>query len=238
MRGDQLQRYLQRTVARRVALTLDDDRQAIVKAESTGEDAIALRLHGSFLDAPNRILRALVRFLRRPEPHLHRRVQRLYRGAGLARVGGGPRAVVLRHRGLHFDLKEVFDSLNSRHFDGQIRAFVTWGRRTRARRRSRSIHFGSYNWARGVIRIHPDLDRGFVPRYFLESVLFHEMLHAHLGIAEGRRGRRDAHGSAFRRLEHDWPGYERARMWERAHLHRFLLGDRPRTRSRTGSRTA
>jgi hypothetical protein len=224
MRRDQLQRFLQRTVPQRVTVTLDDDRMAIVRAEKAGQDSIALRLHGSFLDAPDRILKALVRFLRRPEPHLRRRVQRLYRRAGLARAGGGARPVVLRHRGRYFDLKEIFDSINERHFNGEVKAFVTWGRRTRAANRSRSIHFASYNWARRVIRVHPDLDRGFVPRYFLESVLFHEMLHAHLGISEGRDGRRSAHGVEFRRRERAWPGFERAKAWERRHLHRFLRG--------------
>lgn len=211
-------------------MTLDDDRQAILTAERQTRDGIAVRLHGSFLDAPHRILDALVRFLRRPEPHLRQRVQRLYRGAGLARVGGGERAVVLRHTGHHFDLKVLFDTLNERYFDGKVEAFVTWGRRTNSSRRSRSIHFGSYNWARRVIRIHPDLDRGFVPRYFLESVLYHEMLHAHLGMGEGRGGNRGAHGTEFRRLERAWPGYERAKAWEKAHLHHFLKSARRRAR--------
>lgn len=224
MRGDQLQRYLQQTVARRVSLTLDDDRHGIVRAEPASEDEITVRLHGSFLDAPSAILKALVRFLRRPEPHLRRRVMRLYRRAGLHRVGDGTagRRIVLRHRGRFFDLKEVFDGLNRRHFDGRLKAFVTWGRRTRPGERTRSIHFGSYNWARQVIRVHPDLDRGFVPRHFVESVLFHEMLHVELGVSAGRDGRRRAHTAEFRRREKAWPGYQRALQWEKAHLHRFL----------------
>ena len=236
MRGDQLQRFLQRTVARRVTLTLDDDRRGILRAQ-TGAGGIALRLHGSFLEAPNRVLNALIRFIRRPEPHLRRRVQRLYRSAGLARVGGGPRAVVLRHRGRHFDLKEIFDSLNGRHFDGEVRAFVTWGRKTRASLRSRSIHFGSYNWSRRVIRVHPDLDRGFVPRYFLESVIYHEMLHAHLGFSQGAGGRRSAHGAEFRRREREFPSHERAKAWERAHLYRFLRARGPKSPPRDISRS-
>ena len=228
MRGDQLQRYLQQTVARRVSLVLDDDRRDIVKAEHAEEDGLAVTLHGSFLDAPSTILRALVRFLRRPEPHLRRRVMRLYRRAGLHRVGGGPgsRRIVLRHRGRYFDLKEIFDDLNRRHFDGRVRAFVTWGRRTRPGTRIRSIHFGSYNWSRKVIRVHPDLDRGFVPRHFLESVIFHEMLHVELGIVERRDGRRSAHSPEFRRRERAWSGYARARAWEKAHLHFFLRSAR------------
>lgn len=234
MHGDQLQRYLQRSTARRVSLTLDDDRREIVSTEPPREGRITLRLHGSFLDAPRQVLRALSRFLRKPEPDLRRRVERLYRRAGLHRVGGGSgsRRIVLRHKGEFFDLKEVFDELNDRFFGGDLRAFVTWGRRTNAARRSRSIHFGSYNWARRVIRVHPDLDREYVPRYFLESILFHEMLHAHLGITESGNGRRSSHTREFQRLERGWPDFERAKDWERAHLHHFLRGD-PQPRGRT-----
>src|SRR4030095_3026347 len=78
MRGDQLQRYLKKNVTRRVSLTLDDDRRDVVKTQDARADEIGLTLHGSFLDAPHKVLRALVRFLRRPEPHLRRRVVRLY----------------------------------------------------------------------------------------------------------------------------------------------------------------
>lgn len=235
MRGDQLQRYLKKNVTRRVSLTLDDDRRDVVKTQDARADEIGLTLHGSFLDAPHRVLRALVRFLRRPEPHLRRRVVRLYRETGLSRVGApsGSRRIVLRHRGRYFDLKQVFDDLNERYFAGEVRAFVTWGRRTKAQGRGRSIHFGSYNWDRRLIRVHPDLDRGIVPRYFLESVLFHEMLHVQLGVIEGKGGRRTTHTAEFRRREQAWPHYERAKAWERAHLHRFL---RPLPAARRSSR--
>ena len=238
MRGDQLQKYLQRTVARRVSITLDDDRRELIRATLPREDEIALTLHGSFLDAPAQVLKALVRFVRRPEPHLRRRVERLYRRTGLHRVGdgAGARRIVLRHRGRYFDLKEIFDDLNQRFFEARLRAFVTWGRRTSARSRSRSIHFGSYNWTRQVIRIHPDLDRGFVARNFLESVLFHEMLHVDLGVSRGRDGRRCAHSAEFRRRERAWSGYARAVQWERANLHRFLRGPAARPRSTPSSR--
>lgn len=226
MHGDQLQRFLQRTTARRVSVTLADDPREIVRADHAEEGVISLRLHGSFLDAPRRVLEALVRFLKSPEPHLRRRMERLYRTAGLHKVGGATsiRRVVLRHKGEHFDLKEIFDALNARDFGGGLRAFVTWGRRTNGARRSRSIHFGSYNWDRRVIRIHPDLDREYVPRYFIESVLFHEMLHVELGVSQTRDGRRLTHSREFQRRERTWPDYERAREWERAHLHYFLRG--------------
>ena len=226
MHGDQLRRYLQRTTAKRGTITLDDDAREILRSEGVREGLMGLRLHGSFLDAPLRILRALAGFIRKPEPQTQRRVEKLYRSAGLHRVGttGGERRIVLRHRGEHFDLKEIFDALNARWFDGRVKAFITWGRRTNGLLRSRSIHFGSYNWTRRVIRVHPDLDREYVPRFFVESVIYHEMLHADLGIVQGPGGRRLCHSAEFQRQEQAWPDYQRAKEWEKSHLHLFLRG--------------
>src|SRR5262245_44883460 len=167
MRQQQLQRYLSRTAARRVRLRLTDDRRSILLARQE-TDALGVTLHGMFLDAPARVLKVLARFVQTPQPKLRRKVIRLYRETGLDRAGsasGGP-PVTLRHRGEFFDLKEVYDRLNDEYFGGQLQVFITWGRRS-AQPGRRSIHFGSYNWDRRLIRVNPALDRFYVPRYFL-----------------------------------------------------------------------
>ena len=46
-----------------------------------------------------------------------------------------------------------------------------------------------------LIRIHPVLDRREVPSYFLESVVYHEMLHHHLGGVSDGAGRTVASAS-------------------------------------------
>jgi predicted metal-dependent hydrolase len=81
---------------------------------------------------------------------------------------------------------------------------------------------GVYFHDQKVIRIHPALDDGRVPRYFVEMVLFHEMLHQVFPPAVDRAGRRIVHGHEFRAAERRFPGYERARAWEKAHLHLLL----------------
>ena len=59
------------------------------------------------------------------------------------------------------------------------------------------------------------LDNPGVPRYFVEFVLFHEMLHEVLGIGERADGRRDIHGRVFRLMESTYPDYDRAMRFER-----------------------
>ena len=93
---------------------------------------------------------------------------------------------------------------------------LTWGRGGGRARRG-GLTFGSYDPVLALIRIHPVLDRRDVPRYFLESVVYHEMLHHHLGgVPDTRR----AHGLPLARLPRGggplslappgaWPGRRR-----------------------------
>jgi len=81
---------------------------------------------------------------------------------------------------------------------------------------------GVYFHDQKVIRIHPALDDARVPRYFVEMVVFHEMLHQIHPPAVDAVGRRIVHGPDFRAAERRFPGYLRARAWEKAHLHLLL----------------
>ena len=81
---------------------------------------------------------------------------------------------------------------------------------------------GVYFHDQKVIRIHPAIDDTRVPRYFVEMVVFHEMLHQIHPPAVDGAGRRVVHGAEFRAAERRFPGYWRARAWEKAHLHLLL----------------
>ena len=100
----------------------------------------------------------------------------------------------LRDEGRCFDLREIFERVNARHFRGRLR----------------------------VIRIHPLLDQPFVPRWFLEYVLYHEMLHSVVPDETNSAGRRRIHTAEFYRRERAFPRYRRARQWEDENLARFV----------------
>ena len=98
----------------------------------------------------------------------------------------------------------IYDRLNARFFGGALRVPLTWGRGSGRARRG-GLTFGSYDPVLGLIRIHPVLDRRDVPLYFLESVVYHEMLHHHLGGVPDRAGRTVYHSRAFREAEARYP---------------------------------
>lgn len=127
----------------------------------------------------------------------------------------------LPHEGKYFDLRKIFDQLNKRHFGGRLRGYkVVWGRRRKQRPKDYFV-FGTIQEDDRVIRINPWLDQTFVPRWFLEYVLYHEMLHS-VVPDETRRGRRLVHTEEFNRRERKFPQYHRARRWEEDNLARFL----------------
>lgn len=81
---------------------------------------------------------------------------------------------------------------------------------------------GSYCMEDRLIRIHPSLDRTFVPRLFVEWVVYHEMLHQKHGVPL-IDGRRQFHSPEFMQEEAQYENYERASRWERENLDRILV---------------
>jgi hypothetical protein len=125
-----------------------------------------------------------------------------------------PRAVSIATRGRHCDLMEIFSTLNRNYFSGAVTAAITWGRRNH-RRAVRKRRLGSYQRDRNIIRINPVLDSRSVPRYFIEYVVYHEMLHAAGEIAGGAERQR-SHCRAFKQREKLFKYYEQALAWEQS----------------------
>ncbi len=187
---------------------------------------LRFRLHHMFARAHEPVMRALAGFTGRNRRAHGRAIDEYVRqNRELIRpVAPRPQAP-LAPRGRVHDLAEIYFALNARWFASSVHARIGWGRRSPGGRR-RSIKMGVYFHDQKVIRIHPALDDARVPRYFVEMVVFHEMLHQLHPPAVDAAGRRIVHGAEFRAAERRHPGYERARAWEKAHLH-LLLRQRP-----------
>lgn len=132
------------------------------------------------------------------------------------------RQLNLRHEGKYFDLQRIFDQLNQRYFRGRLRGYkIKWGRRRKHRPREYFI-FGTIQEKDRVIRINPALDQPFVPLWFLQYIIYHEMLHSVVPDEPLPGGRRRVHTKEFNRRERQFRGYRRARRWEEENLAKFL----------------
>jgi len=97
--------------------------------------------------------------------------------------------------GMTHDLSEVFDGVNRRYFDGQMpRPKLRWTKRLTGMR------FGHYNFAHDVVCISSTLDRPDVPRFVIEHVMHHELLHKKHG-SKWSGSQRRCHTREFRAEE-------------------------------------
>jgi hypothetical protein len=140
-------------------------------------------------------------------------------------------------RGEAYDLTAIYADINHRFFHGTMSVPITWGRGVGRARRG-GLTFGSYDPVLALIRIHPVLDRADVPRYFLESVVYHEMLHHHMGGVPDRAGRTVYHTRAFRQAEARFPKYREALAWEKANLPKLLRASQDLDRTRKAARVS
>src|SRR5580692_3815412 len=124
--------------------------------------------------------------------------------------------------GEYFDLKTLFDKLNAEYFGNALRGYtITWGRKRRLPPKEYFV-FGTIQEEDRVIKIHPLLDAPFVPSWFLEYIMYHEMLHAFVPDEVDTSGRRIIHHEKFRVREKKFHFYRRAKKWEDENLARFL----------------
>jgi hypothetical protein len=127
-------------------------------------------------------------------------------------------------QGRHFDLREIFDKLRAQYFGRTPKLSgyrIEWGRKRRSRP-TNEIVFGTIQEEDRLIRIHPLLDRAFIPRWFIEYVVYHEMCHAVVPDRYTRSGRRIVHHEAFWQRERGFRWFRRAKKWEEQNLARFL----------------
>ena len=117
------------------------------------------------------------------------------------------RKKILTARGHHYDLDEVFESLNSRFFHGLLgRPTLTWSAH-HARRM-----LGHYDAAHNTIMVSRVFDRPDTPRCAIEYLLYHEMLHLKHPVRV-KAGRRCVHSKAFQEEERLFPELAEAKAY-------------------------
>jgi hypothetical protein len=127
---------------------------------------------------------------------------------------------ISRPYGRYHDLEAIKRHLCRQYFPTCQELTIRWGRWS-GRARPRSIRFGVYLPEARLIRIHPALDQAFVPQFFVEFIVYHELLH-HVIPPLRVNGRYQIHTTAFRQREQAFPAYTAAVLWRKRHLHRLL----------------
>jgi hypothetical protein len=105
------------------------------------------------------------------------------------------------------NLRSVFDYVNSYYFKGKLRdPILAWVEESPRQRLG--FYFGPLN----LLAANRVLDSSSIPRYVLEYVMYHELLH-HNDASNGRSRRRIHHTKSFREQERRFTHYTDAERW-------------------------
>ncbi|MBZ5683932.1 MAG: M48 family peptidase [Acidobacteriia bacterium] len=171
---------------------------------------LLVRLSDLLEGAPEPVLKAIAHILlakiyRRPIDRGYAARYRKYvasheivRKAHLVRQMRG-RKLLRSPRGHFYDLDTIFEDLNTRFFHGLMaRPRMSWSQ-TKTRR-----ILGHYDPAHNAIIISRIFDHPAMPRYVLEYIVYHEMLHLKHPV-KLRGSRRCVHSSEFQAEEKLFP---------------------------------
>lgn len=182
------------------------------------EGRIKVQLSDLLEGAPESVLRAishilLAKLYRKPIDATHNnRYRRFATSEAVVRQSERIRQTRGRKRistaqGNHYDLDEIFESLNLRFFHGLMgRPLLTWSEHS-ARRL-----LGHYDAAHNTIMISRVFDRRHTPRYAIEYLMYHEMLHLRHPV-KAKNGRRCVHSREFQTEENLFPELDQAKKY-------------------------
>jgi len=174
------------------------------------EGEIHVSLSDLLEGAPESVIHAIAHILiaklyKKPiEPAQNSRYKRFASSAAVTR-----QTELIRHargskrffgpEGRFYNLDEVFDTLNFRFFSGLLgRPNLTWSEHHAKRA------LGHYDAAHNTIVVSRVFDRPSSPRYAIEYLLYHEMLHLKHPV-KMRGLRRCVHSAAFKAEEAQFP---------------------------------
>jgi hypothetical protein len=184
------------------------------------EGRLVVRLSDLLEHAPETIHRAIAHILlaklyRKPiEPVFADRYRRYTQSEAVSKQAERIRQTrgrkhISTAQGAVYDLDEVFEAVNRRFFYGLLgRPTLTWSAHV-ARRM-----LGHYDAAHNTIVVSRVFDRPGTPRYAIEYLLYHEMLHLKHPVRV-RAGRRCVHSREFQAEERLFPELAEAKAYLR-----------------------
>jgi hypothetical protein len=209
---DCFRRKVENALGKTISLTVTNNSTSMISVR-TRRAGTAVRIHRVFLGAGPPVIDEIAAFIKNGRGKTPSVRAFIRQNRGLLGVPHPRRQRNLRAEGAWHSLADIARKINAEYFENRVTARITWGARGRPRAvRRRTL--GSYSGDTGIITINRMLDNRTIPRYFVEFIVYHEMLHADIGV-KIRNGRRLMHTGEFRARERLFRGYERAITWEK-----------------------
>jgi len=179
-----------------------------------------IRLHNMFKNAPEHVLDAILkiytRFTRKSTRASCRKIIRNFITQNQHRIVCKPKThrILPEPVGKVFNLRKIYGNLNSEYFSSRLNIDITWSHKPNKRLMGTWKDTGL---EKNLIRINRLLDNEKVPPYYIDYLVYHEMLHE---VFKQRtvNGRIQRHPKEFRKTERDFPLYQKASKWQKEHL--------------------
>ncbi len=208
-----------------ITLTITDNRSVMVSIQRDPRHSrYTIRLHHLFVEAPQEVLQDLAQYVAFNNKTASKRLNDFVEQNNHRIRPTPPDAKhhrINRTQGRVYNLKQLQDELNATYFQGEATCDITWGRHAQRGKSRRSIKVGSFSYEENLVRIHPGLDQAWIPLFYIQWVIFHEMLHA-ITPAPVINGRHQFHTTSFAREECRFEHYDLATAWEKRNLAALL----------------
>jgi hypothetical protein len=212
-----LQRELGRLFKQEVALKINENTSRYISFKKSRRVAF-LSLHRIFLKAPQTIMRAIVSYLLKRDVQSHRVLQEYIEAFSPPCASALP----LQVHGKTYDLQALYNKVESEYFPQGLKLSITWFGQV-AKKKTRQIVFGKYDAKRQLIKIHRRLDSPLFPAYFVEYIIYHEMLHYLIPPKLAASGRWEIHGRAFKQREKEHREFDKVQHWLKTYKRTYLL---------------
>jgi len=176
---------------------------------------IRISLHKLFLKAPDDIKNAVISFCLKKDRNSYRMVKnyanRYFLDLDYSYKLDKKKLVT---KGKYFDLKQIYENLNLIYFKNTLNLNITWFERPKYKKYSH-FTFGSYDKNFKLIRINKLIDQINFPFYFINYIVYHEMLHSICEEEIEENGNKKIHTKKFKQLEKKFAYYKETQEFEK-----------------------
>lgn len=214
---------LQTSTGRPLKVKINDNRSTMLSVR-WASDLTRVSIHRMFLEAPCNVMDDLARYIRGDAKQLSPSI-RAYIEEGLQRIDYSHTLDKTRlcSEGVVYDVKALYDALNTEYFCGELQLNITWFGASRQRSRRR-LTFGLFDEPLKLIKIHRILDHKDIPQSVVEYVVYHEMVHHVCPPFVDEQGVNRVHHPAFKTRERQYRHYHEAQRWIKEHREAMFRG--------------
>ncbi|MGD2169193.1 MAG: hypothetical protein PVI40_03005 [Chlamydiota bacterium] len=203
----------------KVYVTLHNNKSTYLSFQKKRRE-VFFSLHKFFETAPLDVLQSLIDYAESSKRTSFTRVKKfIYTKQQEIDLSHTVKEKNLHIEGKHFNLRQAYEKINQNYFESALDLQITWF--FPKYRSFRNFTFGSYDRNLKLIKINFHLDRHDTPAFYLDNLLYHEMLHAVCLPFVDEKGRLRIHTKEFKEKERLFPMYKQAKEWEKQFLKKF-----------------